>query len=83
MPDDKQGQPADRVENETKGGRYGEAPRGEPHLSPEVAPARGNDPAVNLPASFAGALPENAGRKMSREMADELQNDEGEPRGPD
>lgn len=50
-----------KVRNATERGRYGEAPKDEPHLSPEVEPVtmEGSDAAARKPPVVAGALPEN------------------------
>lgn len=51
-----------RVENATERGRYGSAPGGEPHMTPEVEPARGADAEARPPDRLSGAMPENEGR---------------------
>lgn len=58
----KQDEKPDDVRNRQQGGRYGTAAEGEPHLAPEVAPLTRDDGGpAELPHSFSGALPENAG----------------------
>lgn len=52
------------VKNATPHGRYGEAPKQAPHLSPEVEPVRGEDAAARPPRTQSGALPENEGENV-------------------
>lgn len=54
------------VNNSTERGRYGNAPSGEPHLSPEVEPARGADPDARPPRRLSGAMPENVGEDVDQ-----------------
>lgn len=74
--EDAAGQRAGKVENETKGGRYGTAPEGKPHLSPEIEPARGAMPDdIDVDASTPGMLPENAGESPDNKVYGKKQND--------
>lgn len=62
---------SDKVANQTEGGRYGNAPDHEPHVSPETPPVRGADPPVHVPEATPGALPENMGRRPEAHAGDD------------